>query len=243
MSGRRLHPALALALLLTGLVFILGAMAQSNQPTGPDITFNFTEEGPPRPAAEIITAGGTITTMILNGTTQNPHWKGSVGNVSGHLARQDASGYSLYAWTLSTVSGEVYVSRNGSVNWTAIDCANATHVASEESAMSHNSSALDSISNTFSPPGLHPVFSTAARQFAANECNYTVNTFVNSTLQNTSFYEILLSDGPHVVYSTIIENSSLGFDVGTYDFQLIVAENGSTSSGTSTPYYFYVELV
>ena len=242
-SARFVPGALLFALLLLAVMQSLAALGQATVPTGPTITYNFTENASITPAAELITAGGTITTMNLNGTFQDPHWKGFVGNVTGRLALRDSSSYSLYEWALTTVSGEVYVSRSASASWANITCANLTHVTAEETAMSHNTSAVDSISNTFALPGTHPSFTTATTSFLANQCNYTTNTYVNGTSQATDFYEVLLWDGSDMVYASLLENRTAGFDLGTYDFQIIVAENGSTQVGTSTPYYFYVELL
>lgn len=235
--------ALLLALLLFAVARSLSALGQATVPTGPQIIYNFTENASITPAAELITAGGTITTMNLNGTFQNPHWKGFVGNVTGTLSLKDSSGYSLYEWALATISGEVYVSRSAGAGWANITCANLTHVSTEEANMSHNASAVDSISNTFAEPGTHPGFSTANASFTADQCNYTTNTYVNGTSQSTRFYEVLLWDGSDIVYTSLLENRTAGFDLGTYDFQILVAENGSTQVGTSTSYYFYVELI
>lgn len=237
-----------LILFVMALLFLMAAapllaVAQNNQPVGPDFTFNQTLNATQRPATELTTAGGTITTMNLNGTMQNPHWKGFVGNVSGRLALQDASKNSLYEWEYATISGEVYVSRNESVEWSNIVCANAGNVSAEETALSHNNSAIDSISTTFNEPGSHPSFSTANVTFGFDQCNYTTNLFVNSTSQSSTFYEVLLSDTTNIIYTAILENESRGFDDADYDFQMIVPENGSSSFGTSTTYYFYVELL
>lgn len=242
-SARSVPWALLCALLILAVVHSLAALGQATVPTGPQIIYNFTENASITPAARLVTAGGTITTMNLNGTFQNPHWKGFVGNVTGRLALRDSSNYSLYEWALTTISGEVYVSRSASASWANISCANLTHVRTEEANMSHNASAVDSISNTFALPGVHSAFSTANASFAANQCNYTTNTYVNGTSQTTDFYEVLLWDGSNMVYTSLLENRTAGFDLGTYDFQIIVAENGSTQVGTSTPYYFYVELL
>ncbi|MEK6946851.1 MAG: hypothetical protein AABX32_04555, partial [Nanoarchaeota archaeon] len=52
--------------------------------------------------------GGYIFTAILDSTQQNTRWKGYVGNVTGTLTLDDASANTLFAWTLTSVTGEVY---------------------------------------------------------------------------------------------------------------------------------------
>ena len=213
-------------------------------PTGPQITNISIENGTSRPATMLNTSGGTITTILLNATTQNPHWKAYVGNVTGKLVLEDAGNYSIYEWTITSVAGEVYVTRNSSVDWSNIACANSSHISQEETAMNHTSSADDSIINTFTRT-THKAFWTGAVEFTQNECNHTLITYVNDTPQASTekFQEILLWDGFSIVYTALFENRTLGFDIGYYDFQMLVPEKGWEGPVTSTPYYFYVELV
>ena len=226
------------------LVFALAHSVFSAVPSGPVIETKYTEDGSVRPATEITTTGGTISTIIINATTQNPRWKAYVGNVSGKLVLEDAKNYSIFEWSLSTIAGEVYVTRNNSINWSTIQCPNSSHVAQEQTEMQHNATADDNILNTFSL-STHDAFWTAAESFSVDECNYTLITYVNDSAQSgtTDFQELLLWDGQSMVYTTILENKTRGFDLGYYDFQLIVPEKGWAGPVSSTTYYFYVELV
>ena len=45
-----------------------------------------------------------------------------------------------------------------------------------------------------------------------------------------------------VIYASKIETDETGFDSLTYDFQMLVPEDGTTGFASSTAYYFYVEL-
>ena len=54
---------------------------------------------------------------------------------------------------------------------------------------------------------------------------------------------MLLDDGVSVVYTSILENSTYGFNNQTYDFQMIVAENALEGNQPNTAYYFFVELI
>src|SRR3989344_8533797 len=56
-------------------------------------------------------SGGYIFTINLTGETQNARWKAFIGNASGVLTLDDSSGNTIYDWTLSTTTGEVYATR------------------------------------------------------------------------------------------------------------------------------------
>ena len=226
-------------LILSVIPFVLGAI-----PSGPEITNKGVENGSPKSATLLNTSGGTITTLVLNATTQNPHWKAYVGNVTGTLVLEDSKNYSIYEWTLTTIAGEVYVTRDNDIDWSLIECADSTDVSQEETAMNHTSSADDSISNTFTR-STHQSFWTGSVEFTQDECGYALITYVNDTAQTgtTDFEEILLWDNSSMVYTTILENKTLGFDIGHYDFQMLVPEKGWAGPVSSTAYYFYVELI
>ena len=237
MGNKQLVGIVTLILLIGMFQFVVAI------PTGPDIENKGVENGSDRPATSLTTTGGTIATLVLNATTQNPHWKAYVGNVTGTWVLEDANNYSIYEWSLSTIAGEVYVTRDGSITWGSIECANSTHISAEETIMNHTSGADDSINNTFILT-THDPFWTGDIEFTADECDHTLLTYVNDTTQTSTenFQEILLYEGSSLVYTTLLEDSVQGFDLYYYDFQLIVAENGVDEPPSSTPYYFYVEL-
>jgi len=66
--------------------------------------------------------------------------------------------------------------------------------------------------------------------------------YVNSTQQNQYFKEALLmiNATETVVYASILESDKMGFNNQTWDFQMLVGENGDVATAVS--YYFYVEL-
>ena len=213
-------------------------------PANPAIISNVTETISQRPLTYLNTTGGSFTTLVLNASQQNYRWKAYVGNVTGELSLQDQSNYSIYDWALSTISGNVYVSRNSSIDWSNLECANSTTIAREENYLNINSTLLDSINSTFNE-STHRQFYAAAQRIDPNTCP-AISTYVNGTAQNNGqnnkFQEILLQDiRGSLLYTTIIENQILGFDNSVYDFQMIVAEDESKQ--TATPYYFYMELI
>ncbi len=228
------------------LALLLGTLLVYAQPSGPTITFNRTENATPRPATVIDSAGGTFTFVNLNATTQNFRWKAYVGNVSGSLVLQDANGYNVYDWTPSTIAGEVYVSRNNSINWSDIRCANNASIANEQTKLNITTERVDSINTTFNQ-SIHKQIFVGLVNIPQNGCP-AIATFINSTRQTqavtSEFQEILLRDtNSSLVYATPLEQDAYGYSTGgRFDFQLIVPDYGSELITGQVPYYFYVEL-
>ena len=67
-SGKRIMLSIALLIIATYLLPLLA----NAQPSGVEITYNATETAVQAPASSLTTAGGTFTTLILNGTYKNP---------------------------------------------------------------------------------------------------------------------------------------------------------------------------
>ena len=231
-------------LVLLALVFVSSfIISVSAQPTGVDITFNDTEFITPDPAAELTTAGGTFTTLVLNGTFQTPRWKAYVGNVSGRLALADSLSRTIYDWELAIVSGQVYVSRHEEIDWSTISCAVEQSILDEQGALNIQASAVDSINRTFNET-IHRGFFVGTRQISNSTCK-SIATYVEDSKQapneDANFQEILLEDNDNkLVFATIIEQGQIGYDGALYDFQLIVPED--PTSVDPTTYYFFAEI-
>lgn len=231
--------------ILVLLVCILYTRLAAATPIGPTVTYNSSETATPASAAIINTSGGSITTMVLNATTQNLRWKAYVGNVSGKLTLDDANNFTIFDWPLGAVAGEIYATRSpDTVSWGNINCSNSTHIRNEELALNHTNS-NDNISSTFSIKSHNP-FYIGNSLIAQNSC-FSIHTYVNDTSQSSNFEEVLLYDGTNstngdIVYTTVLEQDKPGFDRASYDFQMIVPENGLATWSSSTAYYFYVEL-
>ncbi len=235
MNGRtRWIAALAIALTLM-------AVQAHAQPTGTTIDFNETD-APGEAAPDSRTDdGGSITTMVVDALQQNPRWKAYIGNITGSLTLDDSGGSTIYNWALdpSEITGEIYSSRNDSVSWIDIQCADGATITSEETFLGMTSTAPDSLSNTFNET-IHPALSIGTQNIGADTCNST-STFVNSARQSQAaadFPLILLEDTANIVYVSPINPETTGYDGSTFDFQMILANNPSAT----TPYYFYVEL-
>jgi hypothetical protein len=237
MRPRAILPPLLLALLVAGMALL--ALAE---PSGVTVLSNATVTPTPQSAAAITTAGGSFTTLLLNATTQTLRWKAYVGNVTGSLTLDDAANYTIYDWNLATISGEVYASRNSTVNWPTVRCANATTLTSEQAQLSIATTKEDSINRTFNQT-VHASFYVGTTLIQNSSCR-AIATYVNSTRQSASesatFQEILLDDTQRVVYATVLESDAQGYNSAPFDFQMIVAENPTTSQASA--YYFWAEL-
>jgi len=211
-------------------------------PVGPDSLNSISNQSKTaNGAAEFNISGGNIATFNLTARIQDPRWKGFIGNVTGSFTLDDSSGSTLYDWQLSTLTGRIYSTRNGStIDWSAIKCANLTTLNAENSAL-NLTNPDDNLNQTFNLTGSNPAFYVGSVPIGANSCP-TLNTYVNNASQTNYFYEMALYTAPSIVYATVMEPGSVGYDGDKYDFQAIVPDNGSPGFSGSTAYYLYIEL-
>jgi hypothetical protein len=239
---------LARTMFVIFMIILLGLTILSNVtalPVGPTITFNSTTNATIRPAVAITTAGGTFTTLLLNTTGQTYRWKAYVGNISGKLALADATNKSIFDWTVTSVSGEVYATRSSTaIDWSTVGCANSSIINNEDIVMNMSLTSPDTINKTFNNT-IHKTFYVGTTRISNSTCR-AIATYVNGTAQtpseNSVFQEILLKDGSsNLIYTTLVNASTLGYNNQRYDFQMILAEN--EYQATPTNYYLYVELI
>lgn len=194
-------------------------------------------------------SGGYISTININATSQNVRWKAFIGNVTGKLTLDDASGSTIYDWSMSMITGEIYATRNSTTpTWANIKCANRSLLEMENTQMSHTNPD-DNLTKTFNTTAgaSHTAFSVGMVSIGANTCP-TLNTYKANSTQDVDFEEMALSDstnfteGGNIIYSTIIEQDMLGYNNVSYDFQMIVPENGGSTWASSTAYWLYAEL-
>ncbi|MBN1156161.1 hypothetical protein JXA85_00960 [Candidatus Woesearchaeota archaeon] len=189
---------------------------------------------------------GNVTELLVNMTSITNGWQGYYGNITGEIVLDDASSNSMYTWSITT-SGEIYATRNTSLNWSAgnILCANETAATTENTRIfgSANAGDSDNVTQTFSR-ATHPAIITNGNTLAADSCSYSLSTYASDAVDaNLAFNETLLwsvSDSG-AVYTSIINNDKTGFTGASYDFQLLVAEDGHGNSAATT-YYFFIEL-
>ena len=260
-------------LLFSAFLSILLTLVTAD-PVGPTITLYGNSTKGQVPGVKVnstingsISPGGYIFTLGLNALQQNTRWKAYVGNVTGTLTLDDAQDNTLFQWSLTSVSGEVYATRASSnINWTGINCtwrgelshgvfryneSNRTVEERENLALSHTSKD-DNITTTFALAN-HSSITVGARIIGKNEC-FALNTYQNDRAQVfgdsdlANFTQVILYDGTNttngnIIYETKIENDKVGYrSDSTYDFQILLPENGALGFTGSTAYYFYVEL-
>lgn len=180
---------------------------------------------------------GNVTELNITGTAITTHWAGFFGEISGSLTLENSAGDVFYNWSgLNSISGEVFASTDNAVSWGGIGCASAAEVVTLETNLGIAATDADRIERTYTS-NAHPAFSVGGAPLTG--CNST-NAFVNSALETSSFYQVLLTDGEgDAVYTTLINESLVGFDTVAHDFQLLVGE--SDAAGV-TSLYFYIEL-
>jgi hypothetical protein len=231
-----------LGLVLAVALFLTSVIAAPTGPNTVNITDNQTKGA--IAAAQINVSGGYIAYINVTATVQNTRWKAFVGSVTGKFTLADSTGSSIYDWTLATVTGRIYTTRNSSsVAWSSIQCANNTLLEWENLQMNHTSR-YDNITATFNSTN-HTSFYVGTVNILNSTCP-TLATFRNNAAQNTFFQEVTLTDTAattgKIIYSTKLEQQTTGFDNNPYDFQMIVPENGLAGNTAVTPYYLYVEL-
>ncbi|MGV8150814.1 MAG: hypothetical protein ACP5NV_03750 [Candidatus Woesearchaeota archaeon] len=236
--------ALIIVLAIFSTIVSLSTYDVVAAPSGPIIVTNSTLNYTPQVAAQITTPGGSFTTIVLNATTQTPRWKAYVGNVTGKLALDDSTQKSIFDWSLSSVTGEVYATRNSSIDWASIGCANTASIINEESSLNMSSTNADTINKTFAYTS-HRAFYVGTVAIQNSTCR-SLATYINDSAQavdeNAKFQEMLLMDSnSRIVYTTLINQNTSGFNNQKYDFQMIVPENEFGLNPTT--YYLYVELI
>ncbi|MFH1770592.1 MAG: hypothetical protein ABH828_03470 [archaeon] len=192
-------------------------------------------------AGQLNAQGGNVTEIDITASLVTGKWAGFYGDISGSITLESSGGDVFYNWTDASPTGEVFATRNSATpTWDSIGCADITDIATETTHLTLSTGA-DNITNTFCETcGNHSAFSVSTTDFIADQCTYRSNAFGSAGDQTTNWDQILLDDGNFVLYTTIIDQNTAGFDGNNYDFQLLVAENSSTS--VLTNYYFYVEI-
>jgi hypothetical protein len=236
------HGLMKVVVALLVIALLVGFADTLAVPQGVSVIYSTTENASVRPADSHTAGGGSFTTLRLNVSSQTSKWKAYVGNVTGRITLDDSSNRSIYDWSLTNIQGEVYVSRNDSINFSSLACANETQIAIEESYLNISSSSDDSINSTFKQK-IHKSFVIGGVGVIQNSSCYAIATYINDIPQtvneSSQFQEVLLSDKSSLVFATLLENKKVGFDTRVYDFQFIVPDDPRE---TSTTYFFYAEL-
>ncbi|MFH0874682.1 MAG: hypothetical protein V1859_02005 [archaeon] len=208
-------------------------------------------------AATETAEAGNVTRLSLYSRSQTKHWQGYYGEITGTITLDDAQNWTMYDWNNQEPKGEIYATCNTSgitPDWATVECFDfETNLRQWEIFYNMTTDGRDNINNTFNMTD-HPSFGVGRYTIAEDACQSTF-TYVNDSWQEQEFREVLLqADGNELIYMTIIEQNDWnndtdpnGFDNAAHDFQLIVAEDGSSYdegevNQNPTVYYFYVDL-
>lgn len=236
------YPALLILGVLAAIVF--GTTTVLADPTAPETLTQVESSSRDLSglsAQSVNAQGGNVTQVNIHALTITTSWQGYYGDVTGEITLDDANNNTFYNWSTTTVEGEIYATRASSIQWGNVNCSSAANVTSEETYLGQVAGDGDSVSNTFNQ-AIHPAFAAGTSQVLADTCPSTFG-YTNNNTQSSNWIQVLLHDGEeNVVYSTIINDTTLGFDGSNYDFQLLVGENEKTGNIGVTPYYFWVEL-
>ncbi len=241
-NSKRLNTIILLITFIVSLVYLLSVSFVIAAPASPVVNYSSNTTYVTSMVNRSTDVKGTITTITLSANQQDYKWKAYVGNVSGRLVLDDASGKSIYDWSTGVVTGEVYVSRFSNINWGSIACVDQTVINAEQVGLSMNSTVKDNINATFNYT-THASFSVGTIPISG--CRSTA-TYINDAAQvmssSASFQEVLLRDTitSNMLYAGLINSATTGYNGQSYDFQVIIGENESAT--VPTTYYFWVEL-
>jgi hypothetical protein len=207
------------------------------EPTGPnDIVVENSSRMDSQAAFELEAEAGEVTELTIDALSITSYWQGYYGNISGNIVLANANNDALYNWSVATPTGQIYASRNGTIEWTGVACMDQADIDAEDAELG-STGKTDSVSNTFASQ-THPAFNVGATAIPLDTCR---STSVQGDGSGSVFYQVLLKEATsETIYTALIDAEQVGFDGGTYDFQMLVGEDGGTA-GTTT-YYFYVEL-
>jgi hypothetical protein len=228
------------ALIVVAIALIVITMTTKANPQGPTEII----EGPSgryqgsAPYA-LDAQAGNVTELSIHATSVSRFWAGYYGNISGTIVLSNANNNSLYEWNATSPNGQIYASRNDTLQWISVGCADDAIIEQEETEMNMGTSP-ERINLTFQYQS-HPAFYVGSNPITQNTCRST-NLYDDQGFQTDSFFQILLKEGSSAIYTTIISPETIGFDGNAYDFQMIVPEDGSNGNTDTTTYYFYVEI-
>lgn len=243
---------------LFGIIYIIVTLSLyvSGAPTGPTIQNGTSErntnEADSSTGTPIEAWAGNATSLTLNSSVITDRWQGFYGNVTGTIILDDASGYSLYNWPLTSAEGEIYaVNSSTTPNWDNLICFNFTGMPADynmtlgdlQGGLGMTSTEPDNVNNTFnmSFTGSFTIGSTNTIDRDSG-CS-AVSLYVSDAHDEVKFNETILmtnASDDTIVYVSILEQDATGFSGASLDFQMIVGDDGSDTA--TTPYWFYMEL-
>ena len=233
------------------LLIIFYASFLIAEPLGPSsVTAGTPQSRGSNAAYQVKAYAGNLTQLVIDGTTVTNSWQGYYGNISGTITLDDASNFTMYDWSVASPQGEVYAANFTTVTWANIKCVNFTSNGSADI----NRTELEDMfgMNRWDPDGMNRTFNrtysdstgfyVGSIQINSADSCPMIYTYVNDTYQNSTFEEVLLTDNSTIVFTALLEQDAMGFNNKTYDFQMIVGDNGHSGDTTAISYYFFAEI-
>jgi hypothetical protein len=198
---------------------------------------------------------GNVTELLIYSEQHSDHWAGTYGNITGIIVLDDAQNWTMYHWVgITYPEGEIYAANNSVTNWGAVMCMNLSgtqpgfnctgadeeclNITELESYFGMDSTDADGFDETFNTTQPEIMIGTKTLY----NCSKT-NLYINDSIQtDTNWNETILTinNTGTVIFAGIIQNDMWGYSNQTWDFQLMLAEDGSNPAPTT--YYMYVEL-
>ncbi len=223
---------------LVSIVLVLSSFVAA-LPSGATVTNLSSSHADASAAGNDSAMAGNITELSIFGVSITQSWQGYFGNVSGAIQLADSSNNAMYNWSLASPEGEIYASNSSSVSWEGIQCYNeANNMTFFESMFGLNIADTDGLNETFNLNN-HAEFFTNNKQFTAGLCD---NTKLYNSVGIGTFDEVLLTDGPSLIFTSLLLEDADGFDGIPHDFEMMVLEDGHGTDTNPTTYYFWVEL-
>ena len=196
---------------------------------------------------QVSAQGGNVTQITINASSITKRWQGYYGNISGRIRLDDAQGNTMYDWTNAGFSpiGTIFAANQTVTDWSNVICLNLTgddiprqgiNATILEQMYGMALSDGDGVDETFAGTESITIGTTTL-----SNCPST-HIYQNNQSQNTVWNETLLTQNQSrsVIYAAKVDQDTVGFDGKTWDFQMIVGENGPQQGPTQ--YQFYVEL-
>jgi hypothetical protein len=223
------------------------------EPTYPESIATESSTRFPGQAEQTIEAeAGNVTELTIYSKRSTQAWQGYYGNITGTITLDDSENNTMFNWQIADPEGEIYASNSSGVTWADIMCVDFTSNADAlnetilETFYGIDATDLDGFSETFNETYDDSTgFKVGGVTINGASGCHMAHTFVDETYQTASYNETILTDNVSVVFTALLESNVDGFKNGVdaHDFQMLVAENGHPGyEGTTTTYWFYVEL-
>ena len=206
-------------ILIFSVILILSTFAIA-EPNGVNVSPGAsTRGGATNPGNDTNAMAGNVSELTITGFTTTQSWQGYFGNVSGTIQLANNANYVLYNWSLASPKGEIYASNASTLAWAGIQCYDeANNLTEFENMFSIGVGDADGLNETFNLNN-HPEFFTNSRQFSPGECK---STKLYDSAGVGAFNEVLLTDGPNLVFTSLLSKDVNGFDNKTHDFEMLV---------------------